>query len=117
RQIGYKYNHLAPWSAYGYDATFENNVELNNGVGLDEHSDGSQAAFVAAWYETTSGAYAGFGLSYPFPQPWSLPSDTNRWGEYSFSFDFKEQSGFPCVLEMQVTSPPSYDDKGNPLPH
>src|SRR5437660_1823012 len=37
-----------------------------------------------------------------FDTKWALPADTSQWKNYSFSFDFKEESGKPCVLELQL---------------
>jgi hypothetical protein len=117
RLIGDQYNRLAPASAYGYDAAGNNDVLLNDGVTLVEHSDGTQSAFLVAWYQTNSGSFAGFGISYPFPTPWSLPADTNQWKNYSFAFDFKERDGFSNIMELQLTSPNTYDTNGNRLQH
>ena len=65
-------------------------------------SEGSQSAFVVAWNRTNSGNFAGFGLFRVFDTKWALPADTNQWKNYSIAFDFKEQSGLPCVLELQL---------------
>jgi hypothetical protein len=109
RSPGFYYIRIAPWMGYGYDANKEDDVLLNEGVSLDDASDGSQAAFLVAWYQTTAGADAGFGMIEPFPNVWSLPADTNQWHNYSFSFDFREDNGQPCILELQVKNPDTVD--------
>jgi hypothetical protein len=55
-----------------------------------------------AWNRTNSGNFAGFGMFRVFESKWALPADTSQWRNYSFGFDFKEASGRPCVLELQL---------------
>jgi hypothetical protein len=43
-----------------------------------------------------------FGIFYVFPQDWALPADRSQWTNYVFSYDFKENHGYPCSVEMQV---------------
>ena len=74
---------------------------LDRGVQL-QGSDGSQSAFVVAWNRTNSGNFAGFGMFRVFDSKWGLPADTSRWKDYLLSFDFKEESRKPCILELQL---------------
>jgi hypothetical protein len=106
------YVRIAPWSPYGYDAAGHEDILLNSGVGLDEASDGSQAAFLVAWYRADSGSFAGFGMQHLFTNSWSLPADSSLWRDYRFAFDFKERFEQPCILEMQVKNPDSVDENG-----
>jgi hypothetical protein len=76
-------------------------VLLDKGVQL-QGSDGSQSAFIVAWNRTNSGNFAGFGMFRVFDPKWALPADTGQWKNYSISFDFKEESGRSCVLELQL---------------
>jgi hypothetical protein len=101
RDPGADFSRIYPWQAYGYDEPNHNDVLLDKGVHL-EASEGSQSAFVVAWNRTDSGNFAGFGMFRVFDRKWALPADTNQWKNYSFSFDFKEESGKPCVLELQL---------------
>ncbi len=105
RQIGTNYSRISPWHAYGYDEPNHNDVLLDEGVQFPEATEGSQSAFMVAWNRTNSGSYAGFGIYHDFNPPWSLPADSNRRKGYSVSFDFKEESGRPCVLEIQLKDP------------
>src|ERR1043166_7436220 len=43
-------------------------------------------------------------MYYLFPNQWALPAARTQWSNYVFAFDFKESSGYRCVLEMQVKS-------------
>lgn len=117
REPGEDYDRIAPWFAYGYDAPGHQDILLNQGVGLDERSEGSQAAFLVAWSRTDSGDFAGFGMAYQFGKPWALPSQSGLWSNYRLSFDFKERFGKACVLELQVTSPDTFDANGAPIKH
>jgi len=95
------FSRIYPWQAYGYDEQQHNDVLLDKGVHL-EASEGSQSAFVVAWNRTDSGNFAGFGMFRVFDTKWALPADTSQWKNYSFSFDFKEESGKQCALELQL---------------
>jgi hypothetical protein len=101
RQVDADLSRIGPWQAYGYDAPGHNDVLLAKGIQL-EASDGSQSAFVVAWNRTDSGNFAGFGMFRVFDTKWALPADTSQWKDYSISFDFKEESGHPCLLEIQL---------------
>jgi len=101
RDAGADFSRIFPWQAYGYDEPNHNDVLLDKGVHL-EASEGSQSAFVVAWNRSDSGNFAGFGMFRVFDRKWALPADTSQWKNYSFSFDFKEESGKQCVLELQL---------------
>src|SRR5262249_12494382 len=96
-------NFLAPWQSFTYPPNVT--IWLNEGVQLTG-SDGSQSAFMVA---TNPGPrlapVATFGISYQFPTNWALPSDTRQWSNYVFSYDFMENSGQLCSVEMQVKNP------------
>src|SRR5262249_24935610 len=53
------------------------------------------------------GAFSGFGLYYGFANEWALPTNPSQWANYSLSYDFKENNGHACVLEMQIKSGPT----------
>jgi hypothetical protein len=101
RPVGADFSRIYPWQAYGYDQTDPDHVLLEKGV-QPQGNDGSQSAFVVAWNRTNSGNFAGFGMFRVFESKWALPADTSQWRNYSFGFDFKEASGRPCVLELQL---------------
>jgi hypothetical protein len=111
RQVGPDFSRVYPWQIYGYDEPSHKDVLLDKGVQL-EGIDGSQSAFVVAWNRTDSGNFAGFGMVRLFDQEWSLPADPRQWNKYSLSFDFKEEAGRPCVLELQLKN---LDDPACPL--
>jgi hypothetical protein len=101
REAGADFSRIHPWQAYGYDEPNHEDVLLDKGVHL-EASEGSQSAFIVAWNRTNSGNFAGFGMFRVFDTKWALPADTQQWTNYSVAFDFKEESGRPCVLEIQL---------------
>src|SRR5262249_21408619 len=49
---GENYSRILPWIGYGYDSREHDDVKLNEGVTLDESTDGSQSAFLVAQYRT-----------------------------------------------------------------
>jgi hypothetical protein len=110
------YSRIAPWGSYGYDQFNHNDIQLNVGVHL-EASDGSQSAFLVARNKPDSGDYAGFGLYYGFDREWALPADPAQWSNYRFSFDFREASGKPCILELQLKNKNTTDESGIPVQH
>jgi hypothetical protein len=65
-----------------------------------------------AWDRTDSGPFAGFGISYPFANAWSLPIDPGQQRQYTLSWDFKERLGQPCILELQLKNPDTMDANG-----
>src|SRR5262249_21350062 len=96
---------LAPWSSYVY-AENNNAISLNEGIS-SQGADGGQVTFVVFTNPPNPGAYSGFGLQYAFTNEWALPANTNEWVNYSLSYDFKENNGHSCVLEIQVKSSPT----------
>lgn len=102
RERGNDANLIIPWLIYPYS-------ELNN-VGIaaqgihPQPSDGYQSAFMVVPNPVNPGNYSGFGMYYNFATPWSLPANMQQWSNYSFSFDFKEESRYRCRLELQVKS-------------
>ena len=96
---------LSPWVSYLY-------ADLNNvaseGLGIQTvGSEGGQSAFQVVTNPPNPGAFSGFGMYLLFTNQWALPAVKSQWSNYVFSFDFKESSGYHCVLEMQVKSSPS----------
>jgi hypothetical protein len=93
---------IAPWSSYEYPTNTPVGLWLNQGV-QPGGSQGSQSAFLVVT-NPPGLAFSGFGLDYVYPVEWALPQDTAQWTNYVFSFDFAEQSGRACIMEMQVKS-------------
>lgn len=91
----------APWTSYVY-SEFTNAQWFAEGVYTNAASDGKKGAFIIVTNPPTSGNFAGFGFYYTFPIPWALPADVSEWANYTFSCDFKEQSQWPCVIELQM---------------
>jgi hypothetical protein len=102
REPGEEPSLLSPWSGYVYSER-GNVAWLNQGIS-SQAANGGQAAFVTVNNPPNPGAYSGFGLYRDFTNEWSLPTDTNLWTDYVFSFDFREKSQRDCILEMQVKS-------------
>lgn len=100
RNPGENRSRIAPWEGYGYDDGRHNDIKLDQGVHL-EASDGSQSAFLVAWWPADS-PFAGFGLFRRFPQKWALPANKRQWADYTLSFDFKERSGRKCLLQLSI---------------
>jgi hypothetical protein len=100
RNPGEDRSRIAPWVGYGYDDGRHNDIKLDQGVHL-EASDGSQSAFMVAWWPADS-PFAGFGMFKQFPEKWALPADEKQWANYTLSFDFKERSGRKCTLELSI---------------
>lgn len=95
---------FSPWLRYAYP---EPGAPMkpdfwSSGVYSLEASDGLQSSFLMVSNPPAPGPYSGFGMYYVYSQPWALPRDVSQWTNYTFAFDFKEASGLPCVLEMQV---------------
>jgi hypothetical protein len=93
---------IQPWGSYVYSQS-NNAAFLAQGVHTEAY-DGFQSAFMVVSNAPRPGAYAGFGMYYVFPAAWALPAQTNLWTNYWFSYAFKEQSGLPCQVEMQIKS-------------
>jgi hypothetical protein len=91
---------FAPWQSFAY-SEFNTAQSLAEGVD-DQASDGRQAVFMVVTNPPNAGAFSGFGLRYVYPRPWSLPHDPRQCTNYTFAFTFKERSGQPCALELQV---------------
>lgn len=94
---------LSPWNSFTYAAPVPAGSGLwqNEGVQLGG-AEGSQSAFLVV--TNPPGVEVGaFGISHAFPGgPWALPEDRKQWTNWVFSFDFMEQNGRACVLEMQI---------------
>ncbi|HMJ66813.1 MAG TPA: thrombospondin type 3 repeat-containing protein, partial [Candidatus Binatia bacterium] len=101
RATGATTNSPFPWRSYVYS---ENNTAqwFAEGVYTNRASEGRQGAFLIVSNPPTSGSYAGFGFYYPLPTSWALPINASEWANYTFAFDFKEESNLPCVLEVQL---------------
>jgi hypothetical protein len=96
---------ISPASAYSY-AQNNNAVWFAQGVN-SEAADGGHAAFIVVTNPPNPGAFSGFGLYYGFTNEWALPADHHLWANYSLSYDFKENNGHACVMEMQIKSGPT----------
>jgi hypothetical protein len=96
---------ILPWSSYSY-ARNGNAVWLSQGIS-SQAADGGQAAFIVVTNPPNPGAFSGFGLYYGFTNEWALPADPSLWTNYSLSYDFKENNGHACQLEMQIKSGPT----------
>jgi hypothetical protein len=100
RDTGAQAADYAPWVAYVYSGA--NNAQvLASGVD-NTASDGNQSVFLIVTNPPDPGGFSGYGLSYTYPQSWSLPHDLRTATNYTFSFDFREQTGQACVLELQL---------------
>lgn len=91
---------LLPWIVYNYPTNGAQEW-FDEGVHPDA-SEGSQAAFLVVDNPPPPLGYSGFGLSYVFPEDWSLPTESGKRANFSFSYDFKEKHGHECILEMQI---------------
>jgi len=97
-----------PWVPYLYSDPTGPQSAGNNGTGIQTFgSEGSQSVFEVVTNPPNPGAYSGFGLSYAFTNSWALPASQSQWSNYVFSFDFNENGGHRCVLELQVKSSPN----------
>jgi hypothetical protein len=96
---------ISPASAYSY-AQNNNAVWFAQGVN-SEAANGGHAAFIVVTNPPNPGAFSGFGLYYGFTNEWALPTDRHFWANYSLSYDFKENNGHACVIEMQLKSGPT----------
>jgi hypothetical protein len=102
RPQGDQNTHLLPWNPYAY-AQHNNAAILARGV-QPHGSDGFRSGFLLVQNPASPGNYSGFGMYREFPRPWALPAQLQAWTNYVFSFDFKESSGYRCVLELQIKS-------------
>src|SRR5262249_3312928 len=105
RNSGSEPSLIAPASSYSY-AQNNNVVWLAQGIS-SQAADGGQAAFLVVSNPPNPGAYAGLGLYYGFTNEWALPSNPSLWSNYSLSYDFKENNGYACIMEMQIKSGPT----------
>jgi hypothetical protein len=96
---------ISPASSYSY-AQNNNAVWLAQGIS-SQAADGGQAAFIIVSNPPNPGAFSGLGLYYGFTNEWALPADHTLWTNYSLSYDFKENNGHACVMEMQIKSGPT----------
>ena len=91
---------IAPWASYTY-AFPEANLWQNQGVQL-QGTDGSQSAFLVM-FNPAGRDVSTCGISLRFPDgEWALPTDRNEWSSFVFSYDFKEEHTFDCLVEMQI---------------
>ncbi len=102
RARGNDTNLITPWITYPYSDS--NNVGIAAQGIHPQASDGYQSAFIVLQNPVDPGAYSGFGMYYTFPNPWSLPANTQSWSNYSFAFDFREDNAYHCQLELQIKS-------------
>ncbi|HEV8543650.1 MAG TPA: hypothetical protein VGR78_14750, partial [Verrucomicrobiae bacterium] len=104
-------SYVAPWQSFKYpDTNATIDLWQNEGVQLSG-SDGSQSAFLVIT-NPPGLDFSGFGFAYPFPNgPWALPANRQEWTNWFFSFDFREDHGYPCQIQMQIKNlepnPPS----------
>jgi hypothetical protein len=96
---------VSPATTYWY-AQNNNAVWLAQGIS-SQGADGGQTAFIVVTNPADPGAYSGFGLYYGFAQEWTLPANHSLWRNYSLSYNFKENNGHACVMEMQIKSGPT----------
>ncbi|MFM1944666.1 MAG: hypothetical protein RI897_3648 [Verrucomicrobiota bacterium] len=89
-----------PWESYVYSNSGDA-VRLRHGIGHSYASEGKQSAYVGATNSPIT-ELSGFGISRPFEETISLPTNTNSWENYLVSFDFSETNGLPCTLEMRL---------------
>jgi hypothetical protein len=101
RATGATTDSTAPWTSYVY-SEFTNAQWFAEGVYTNAASEGKQGAFIIVTNPPTADRFAGFGFYYTFATPWALPADVSQWANYTFSCDFKEQTGLPCVIELQM---------------
>ncbi|MFN0069747.1 MAG: beta-galactosidase [Limisphaerales bacterium] len=93
---------ILPWFSYQYPSPgpwqwWDEGVDNMSGT------HGSQSGFqILTNFAGASGT--GFGLKRQFTAAWALPAAPADWSRYSFSFDFREASGHPAVIEMQVAN-------------
>jgi len=93
---------LAPWSTYVYPPS--SSREFDRGIAAGQGISGGQAAFMVVTNPASTQPISVFGLYQGFATNWSLPSDTNLWGQYIFSYSFREANARGCSLEMQLKS-------------
>jgi hypothetical protein len=102
RDAGADVDFFLPWKAYMYAE--QTNVQFFAG-GVDntnEASDGVQSVFLVVTNPPNPGSYSGFGLSFAYPEGWSLPHSIQAMSNYVFACDFREHLSLPCVLELQI---------------
>jgi hypothetical protein len=93
-----------PWLGYVYSETGKSEFIAQGIHPIARH--GLRSAFLAATNSPTPGKYAGMGFLYEFPEPWVLPARASNRSPYRFGFDFRESTGLPCRIELQVKSGP-----------
>jgi hypothetical protein len=101
RATGATTNSTWPWTSYVY-SEFNKAQWFAEGVYTNAASDGAQGAFIIVTNPATAGSYSGFGFYYTFGTNWALPADASKWADYTFSCDFKEQTGLSCLVELQL---------------
>ena len=92
-----------PWylQMYAENTSEQGHMYFDSGVGTNS-SDGKQSVFFIITNPPTVGSFSGSFLVYSNAQHWSLPRDPAEWTNYSFGFDYREEAGLSCILEMQV---------------
>jgi len=100
RPLGHDKKLAEPWIFYEYSEN-TNVPGLSYGI-HDVASDGRRSAFTQIANPVNAGSFSGFGITYTFPGPWSLPQDTNLWSNYTFAYDFQEPNGHSATLQFQI---------------
>ncbi len=96
---------MSPWFTYNYPNPEGNQRWQNEGVGTNGASEGKAYAFLVVTnppYTDPNFLYSGFGIKYNYATDWALPNDPGQWINYTFSCDFKENSGRACLVELQL---------------
>jgi hypothetical protein len=91
---------LAPWESYHYPTNgaqqwFDEGAQL-------AASDGSQSPFLVVSNPPPPFGYSGFGIRRIFSRTWALPSDWNRWTDYTFGCDIRLSEYRRCIIELQI---------------
>lgn len=87
----------SPWDGFSYgDGT---QIYYDQGASDSYASDGLKSSFQVFRSHTATLGWSGFYLEYSFETLLALTSDLST---VSFAFDFLEESGYDCTLEMQV---------------
>ncbi|HMO65627.1 MAG TPA: hypothetical protein PKE47_10480, partial [Verrucomicrobiota bacterium] len=92
---------FAPWYSYQYGTPVP--IWWDEGVHpLGFH--GSQSAFMVLT-NRVGATGAGFGLKRALPAPVALPASVPQRVQWVFGFAFREASGHPCRIELQLANP------------
>jgi len=87
----------SPWDGYSYGDGSQ--IYYDQGSSDSYASDGLQSSFQVFQSHTAAAGWSGFYLEYTFGTLLTLTSDLST---VSFAFDFLEESGYACTIEMQV---------------